>query len=42
MIGRNSIIKMRKNFLITMQKISPENSLPFPRNPKQRKNFTQL
>jgi len=30
MIDRNSIVKMRKNFLNTMQKISPEISLPLP------------
>jgi len=27
-------LKMQKFFLNTMQKISPENSLPLPRNPK--------
>jgi len=35
MVGRNSIVNMRKNFLKPMQKILPENSLPLPRNPKK-------
>jgi len=29
---------MRKFFLKTMQKISPENSLPLPRNLKKKRN----
>jgi len=36
MIGKTSIVKMRKNFLNAL-KISPENFLPLPRNPKKPK-----
>jgi len=37
MIGRNSIVKIRKISLNAMPRISPENSLPLPRNLKIKK-----
>jgi len=37
MIAGNFIVKMQKAFLNTMKKISPENSLPLPRNRQKLK-----
>jgi len=42
MIDRNFLVhkkNVRKNFLKTMQKIAPENSLPLPRN-RQKTDLT--
>jgi len=38
-LGRNSSLKRAKNFLSTIQKILPENSLPLPRNRKKIKSI---
>jgi len=42
MFGRNSVVKVQKDYLNTMQNISPENSLPLPKNPTNNKMISLI